>query len=524
MTTEEPCFFCDTEMPGLCFPKNRRNTGESERCYACLMEEMLFYRIQPSQLTPMDPSMTIGDSALILLHGSHIYTHPPRTRPSKGIRILLLLILSSLHISVHLIKTRSSVAFTDSSSPLYVVSIYIVDKVNCRLPPQVSNSAHNVPARAPPSAFGLFLSVINPISIFETILDYIPSREDQSNLLVTSTAIYNAMKMDKIVWRDSEFVFLEYYTNPAGLRMHGRPVLSQDGHEKFKEHGRWKIKIVGPELGYISEKTEGEIAQTQRTKETAKILFLLCQIAEIQVDSVPVGNNKIKEIIFSHMDMLPPANILGSRLRPFNLQRVHFNYCREFTMQRTAHYLAHLELEHGLPRITFNYRQQNLNILKQSNERTGIVANMFTWRERKPHLLLANLVDNVKFREFIHKMTFISADKWFDFCRREANETADLELLQQFSDERLVRGSKAATLQEPCISCGCVMPGLCFPKARRNTGVSESCHAYLIDDDTFWRVSASKLVPSLRTDDVDDEWSYGDLTRDEYYIYMMRAI
>ena len=37
-------------------------------------------------------------------------------------------------------------------------------------------------------------------------------------------------------------------------------------------------------------------------------------------------------------------------------------------------------------------------------------------------------------------------------------------------------GSNVATLQEECERCHIVMLGLCYPKARRNTGESEVCH------------------------------------------------
>ena len=39
-----------------------------------------------------------------------------------------------------------------------------------------------------------------------------------------------------------------------------------------------------------------------------------------------------------------------------------------------------------------------------------------------------------------------------------------------------MRGSNAASLQPECIACHMVMPGLCYPKAKRNTDESEQCH------------------------------------------------
>ena len=109
---------------------------------------------------------------------------------------------------------------------------------------------------------------------------------------------------------------------------------------------------------------------------------------------------------------------------------------------------------------------------------------MFYWRKHKPFLLIANLVD---FRKFMHKTINITANQWFDFCSREADETADLGLLRQHTNDRLVRGSNAATLQEPCLACECVMPGTCY-QSGQYTFVSQKfikCFAkgpYLFDD------------------------------------------
>ena len=72
-------------------------------------------------------------------------------------------------------------------------------------------------------------------------------------------------------------------------------------------------------------------------------------------------------------------------------------------------------------------------------------------------------------------MTGVDTNQWYEFCSREADETADLELLRQHTNDRLVRGSNAATLQEPCISCEGIMPGICFYKVRRNLVILWLC-------------------------------------------------
>ena len=61
--------------------------------------------------------------------------------------------------------------------------------------------------------------------------------------------------------------------------------------------------------------------------------------------------------------------------------------------------------------------------------------------------------------------------------------------------ESLVKGSNAAALQK-CFSCELRMPGLCFPKARRNTDEEEQCHGCRVDNivrhqsgEVSWEVS-----------------------------------
>ena len=81
---------------------------------------------------------------------------------------------------------------------------------------------------------------------------------------------------------------------------------------------------------------------------------------------------------------------MDSRLRPFELKRVQFNYCREFTMQRAAYMLT--------PLIIFNYRQPHTKNLIHENESTAIVANMYYWRKYQPFLLIENLKENFDFR------------------------------------------------------------------------------------------------------------------------------
>lgn len=94
------------------------------------------------------------------------------------------------------------------------------------------------------------------------------------------------------------------------------------------------------------------------------------------------------------------------------------------------------------------------------------------------------------FRLFVRDMTSSSADEWYDFVNRAQgdDDAADLRLLTVYNDAPLVAGSNALAMQEECFGCELALPGLCYPKARRNTGFAEECHACLADSGTFERV------------------------------------
>lgn len=73
------------------------------------------------------------------------------------------------------------------------------------------------------------------------------------------------------------------------------------------------------------------------------------------------------------------------------------------------------------------------------------------------------------------------------------DDAADLRLLTTYNDAPLVAGSNALAMQEECFGCDLVLPGLCYPKACRNSGWAEECHACLADGKTFERVPRGNL-------------------------------
>ena len=75
LALQEPCFGCENIMPGLCYPIARRNTGESERCHACLIDVGIFWRVSHSQLSSSSiNNATIADAALLMA-----FSIPPDT-------------------------------------------------------------------------------------------------------------------------------------------------------------------------------------------------------------------------------------------------------------------------------------------------------------------------------------------------------------------------------------------------------------------------------------------------------------
>ena len=354
------------------------------------------------------------------------------------------------------------------------------------------------------SPFGNFSTFINPTptrsytDAFDVIIKNLATHNDKVNLMRTSTAMYNFLNCDVIRWSGSEFCFAEFYLDGDGKKRNYQSAMSPDGCQKLVERTEWKIQIVGPNLGYIENDTEARSAEAECKHETAKVLFFLERFGDLQLDSsASIMKTRISEIEFSHMDMLSPETIVGSRLRPFNLKKVHFNHCREFTMQQVAEKFGSFMATSGFPQVTYNCGLSVLPELRQENASGGIVASLYSWRRFQPFLLTENLIKNKIFRKFIQTVTGSGADEWYAFVYRQQGDdnAADQKLLEKQYGGELVKGSKALMSQEPCRDCEIVMPGLYYPINRRNTGEQEQGHACRIHEKLFWRVPDSQLEP-----------------------------
>lgn len=54
-------------------------------------------------------------------------------------------------------------------------------------------------------------------------------------------------------------------------------------------------------------------------------------------------------------------------------------------------------------------------------------------------------------------------------------------------------GSNALSIQEEGRACSQKLPGLCYPRSRRGTGESESCHAYQVGEATHYWVRSDQF-------------------------------
>ena len=112
----------------------------------------------------------------------------------------------------------------------------------------------------------------------------------------------------------------------------------------------------------------------------------------------------------------------------------------------------------------------------------------------KAPLLHDNLLHNGRFRKCVCDATSSNADGWYEFVTRGAGDVvADRRLLDNFNGSRLVDGSRALTVQEECRICDQELPGLCYPKARQNTGRNELCHACQVNEAIFYWIANCQL-------------------------------
>ena len=80
--------------------------------------------------------------------------------------------------------------------------------------------------------------------------------------------------------------------------------------------------IEGPSLPWLGPREDIKSVERDCKQRTIKMLYHLSQLKA----------DKIHELIFFRVDMLPTNLAKQTHFRPFELQRVQFINCREYTM------------------------------------------------------------------------------------------------------------------------------------------------------------------------------------------------
>ena len=284
------------------------------------------------------------------------------------------------------------------------------------------------------------------------------------NLASTNATMYNLVNHNVIRWWNGSF---HYDLYREGSREKYVP-LSDEAMTREKSHvSNFTVFIEGPRIGFVDSEEAGWEANTICKRETTMVLYNLCQLKAV---------NKIKKLIFYNMDMLAPEMIALTRGQPFELKEIQFLKCREFTMQRAAECLQGFQIGMGQLKITYLHEVPSLSWLKGTDVGGVVLSSMYYWRAHKSQPLIQNFKHNERFRSFVETLTSGSADEWYDFVNRDQgdDDDADLQLLNAYNTVPLVVGSNALNMQEKCFTCDLVMPGLCYPKARRNTDMQRS--------------------------------------------------
>ncbi|KAM0806269.1 hypothetical protein BDR22DRAFT_816476 [Usnea florida] len=143
------------------------------------------------------------------------------------------------------------------------------------------------------------------------------------------------------------------------------------------------VIIEGPSLPWMGSrsKEENEAAASDCKQQTIKMLYHLSQLKA----------DKIHELIFFRVDMLPTNLAKQTHFRPFELQRVQFINCREYTMIDAAADLSEFK---GFPEnlvLTFTYKQPDFDVLKGKDTWGGVVSSLYYWRKHKVPLLHEHL-------------------------------------------------------------------------------------------------------------------------------------
>ena len=192
--------------------------------------------------------------------------------------------------------------------------------------------------------------------------------------------------------------------------------------------------MTGPTLGYIENREEGRSEGVRCKNQTAKLLVALSKL----------DVTKISQLVFHHWDMLSPGLVERTKLSPCtNLRQVHFYNCREITMQKaTSNFLGKFDFK-----ISYTYNFLLDPTLTGSDFNGAVLSSLYFRKDRIPHNLVQNLLDNHRFRAFVEYCTNVSADDWYGGITGAPNSMSDRALLEQYNGGSLDTQSNALSLQ-----------------------------------------------------------------------------
>ena len=296
----------------------------------------------------------------------------------------------------------------------------------------------------------------------------------------TSAAMYNIMHGNVIHWSETGLQYPLFIKNENAPGMiHGISINDPKFDHRLREQPAWKLVLHGPVLPYADRGGPATNVLDETMRETAKMILEVVSLSK---------SRTIIELEFHRTDLLGPQMIASSDFRPLtHLRRAHILNCRLISMHSVARYLPSFRSKMPSFEIVFTYRKP------ETPERNGepwhgaVLCYLFLWRHSRPNKFIESMLHDTRFRRYIENYVGSIADDWYQFGNRayptDSNwEEEDRELLRIFNGGSLASGSNAASLQEERTSCHLVMPGLCYPKARRNTGDSETCHGCRVND------------------------------------------
>ena len=270
-----------------------------------------------------------------------------------------------------------------------------------------------------------------------------------------------------------------FIQNPSSTeKVHGISIDDPKFQHLQHEQPSWKLIIRGPHLAYADRGKANIYAINDCVQDTGKMIMQIAFLSRAR---------NIVEIEFQGTDMLSPKMIATTELRPFvNLQRVHFLNCRQITMRSAANLLASFGQNKPSLEIVFTTKFPEINELNGESWHGAVLCDLFLWRHHQPEKFIKNLLKDTRFRHFIEFYACPRADDWYRFMYRDYpadNDWVqeDWDLMHILNKGRLVKGSNAAAAMT-CFQCQLLMPGLCFPKVRRNTDQEECCHGCRVDE------------------------------------------